>query len=95
MPVPRASVITTPGTQSAVQDAASEDGRSHGRSRRRAGPLGITTGPHGALWFGTFAHVARMTTNGDVTQYATEIGGNGALSITTGPDGALWFTATA
>jgi streptogramin lyase len=64
-----------------------------------AGPLGITTGPDGALWFtNTFnCHfcppdsIGRITTGGVVTNYLGA-GINGPGGIIAGPDGALWFT---
>ena len=65
------------------------------------GPVGITAGPDGALWFtndgyqdGTTivgASIGRITTAGVVTDYPLSgISPDGG--ITTGPDGALWFT---
>jgi hypothetical protein len=49
----------------------------------------ITTGPDGALWFLTASGVARITTEGRITEYPTVSGDN--AGITPGPDGALWF----
>src|SRR5262249_50433456 len=56
------------------------------------GPLGITTGPDGALWFteGIAGKIGRITTTGTVTEFAAPTAKGG--EITTGPDGALWFT---
>ena len=56
------------------------------------GPLGITTGPDGALWFteGVGGKIGRMTMTGVVTEFTIPAANNG--EITTGPDGALWFT---
>jgi virginiamycin B lyase len=55
-------------------------------------PSAITTGADGALWFTeAVGKIGRMTTDGNVTEFA--IKGGGVLhSLTTGPDGALWFT---
>ena len=56
-------------------------------------PVGITTGPDGALWFTNFrSHtIGKVTTGGDVTLYhGKDI--SRPITITTGPDGALWFT---
>ena len=56
-------------------------------------PLGITSGPDGALWFTNHANstIGRITTSGVVTNY-TGTGVNLPAEITSGPDGALWFT---
>lgn len=56
-------------------------------------PQGITAGPDGALWFGLYNAVGRMTTTGGFT--STELPGDccsQVQGITSGPDGALWFT---
>ncbi len=50
-------------------------------------PIGITSGPDGALWFASSGTVGRISTAGDVRQYAVAAG----RQITTGPDGNLWF----
>ena len=57
------------------------------------GPLGITTGPDGALWFtNNFNNsIGRITTAGVVTNY-TDPSISSPCGITAGPDGALWFT---
>jgi len=57
-------------------------------------PLGIASGPDGALWFteentGKFA---RITTAGVITEYALNNENVSPWMITTGPDGMLWFT---
>jgi virginiamycin B lyase len=58
-----------------------------------AGPLGITSGPDGNLWFteSTGDRIGRITTAGVVNEFPLSAGAapNG---ITVGPDGALWFT---
>jgi streptogramin lyase/lysophospholipase L1-like esterase len=57
-------------------------------------PLGITTGPDGALWFadGLADKIGRITTNGDVVEYPILTAGGSPIHIAAGPDGALWFT---
>ena len=58
-------------------------------------PSGITTGPDGNLWFTEYAspgRIAKSTTAGSVTQYATTTSNSGPYWITSGPDGNLWFT---
>ena len=53
-------------------------------------PLGITSGPDGALWFTNNygPGVGRITTDGTVTGYRPR--GTAGYGITTGSDGALW-----
>ena len=61
-------------------------------------PLGITTGPDGALWAVQStsqpcpynSHIAQVTTAGSVTEYS--LGFCDATYPITGPDGALWIT---
>jgi hypothetical protein len=55
-------------------------------------PIGITSGPDGALWFtNSNSTIGRITTSGAVTNYtSTTI--SVPRGITSGPDGALWFT---
>lgn len=57
-----------------------------------ADPWGITTGPDGNLWFTeqNGQHVAKITTNGAVTEYSGFSAGS-PQGIVTGPDGNLWF----
>jgi streptogramin lyase len=57
------------------------------------GPVSITAGPDGALWFTSFENnsIGRITTTGQVRLYA-RAGIDGPEGITAGPDGALWFT---
>jgi len=57
-------------------------------------PIGIVTGPDGALWFAEngASKVGRITTDGVVTEYPLPTGHGAPISITVGPDGALWFT---
>ena len=56
------------------------------------GPLGITPGPDGALWFiEGIGKVGRVTTAGAVTEFPIPTPISDATFITAGPDGALWF----
>ncbi len=61
------------------------------------GPVAITTGPDGALWFTeavgagnniAMGAIGRITLDGTITEYPVS---SPAYSIVTGPDGALWF----
>jgi virginiamycin B lyase len=56
-------------------------------------PLGITTGPDGALWFTEqFGNkIGRITTAGVITEFPLPTANSGPFGITAGPDGALWF----
>ena len=56
-------------------------------------PLGITSGPDGALWFTQRHSVGRITTSGSVTTF-TDPSMFSLTAIATGPDGALWYTDT-
>jgi virginiamycin B lyase len=59
-----------------------------------SGPVGITAGPDGALWFteaGT-GKIGRITTAGTLTEFPIPTPNSGPVGITAGPDGALWFT---
>jgi streptogramin lyase len=63
------------------------------------GPVAITTGSDGALWFvpPESNKIGRITTGGSITDYTcpNPCGANPSsfsLGITGGPDGALWFT---
>jgi virginiamycin B lyase len=56
-------------------------------------PVGITTGPDGALWFTDIGSdlIGRITAGGTISTY----GGpaiDDPVGIVSGPDGALWFT---
>ena len=63
-----------------------------------SGPVIITNGLDGALWFAEVHgnKIGRMTTAGQITEYPLPAGsspfGPGPWGIVTGPDGALWFT---
>ncbi len=56
-------------------------------------PMGITTGPDGAIWFTQFASskIGRITKNGAITEFSLPAD-SGPTSLVTGPDGALWIT---
>ncbi len=57
------------------------------------GPLAITAGPDGALWFTNYGldpSIGRITTSGVISTY-TDPSIKAPQDITTGPDGALWF----
>lgn len=58
------------------------------------GPVGITSGPDGALWFVESGgnKVGRITTAGVVTEYPIPTASSLPVIIVAGPDGALWFT---
>jgi streptogramin lyase len=70
------------------------------------GPVAITVGPDGALWFvGVPGEIGRITTAGVVTEFpvpavppppgspaGTQSTAATLTGITAGPDGALWFT---
>jgi virginiamycin B lyase len=57
-------------------------------------PMGITSGPDGALWFAESAagKIGEVTTSGTFTEYVIPTGGSGVLSVTPGPNNTLWFT---
>src|SRR5271165_790374 len=59
-----------------------------------SGPVGITAGPDGNLWFTEFSgnKIGRITPGGTVTEFSAGITPNsGPDGITAGPDGNLWF----
>ena len=58
------------------------------------GPLFITAGPDGNLWFTEAAsNIGRITTGGTITEFPLSTPAN--RGITAGPDGNLWFTERA
>jgi streptogramin lyase len=62
-------------------------------------PLGIATGPDGALWFAEDSapyKIGRITPAGTITQFPLPFPTLlGARGIAVGSDGALWFTDSA
>ena len=99
----QAAAASGPGTRTAASvslpaHAARTYGDASGASRVTASnycgcPLGITSGPDGALWFTDVGNetIGRITTSGTGTSY-TGSGINFPGEITAGPDGTLWFT---
>ena len=61
-----------------------------------AGPVGITAGPDGNVWFTEYRHernaIGRITPDGVITEFRIPTEVAHPLGITTGPDGNLWFT---
>jgi streptogramin lyase/serine/threonine protein kinase len=58
------------------------------------GPLDITVGPDGSLWFTEpqSNRIGRMTPQGAVTEFPLPNANSQPVAIVKGPDGALWFT---
>jgi virginiamycin B lyase len=54
--------------------------------------LGITTGPDGALWFGSSSKIGRITLTGSVSCFSLAPGEGSVNYITSAADGTLWFT---
>jgi streptogramin lyase len=63
------------------------------------GPIGITAGPDGNVWFTVYAPgapgIGRITPEGLITTFTIPTSRSQPLEITTGPDGNLWFTEIA
>lgn len=59
-----------------------------------SGPIEITTGPDGNLWFTEQGgnKIGRITTAGVITEFAIPTAFSGLFGIATGPDGNVWFT---
>jgi streptogramin lyase len=59
-----------------------------------SGPVGITAGPDGNLWFTENAtnQIGRITPAGAVREFPIVTSGSDPWGITAGPDGNLWFT---
>jgi streptogramin lyase len=53
------------------------------------GPIGITAGPDGNLWFTAGTDIGRITTKGRVTGFPIPPALGGPQFITAGPDGNL------
>ncbi|HET6896378.1 MAG TPA: hypothetical protein VFH72_13425 [Candidatus Baltobacteraceae bacterium] len=56
-------------------------------------PYGIVAGPDGNLWFGEYTGgaLARMTTSGELTEYATPSSVPGIVSLAVSKQGDIWF----
>jgi streptogramin lyase len=63
----------------------------------QSGPLNITIGPDGALWFTekTGDRVGRIDAAGTITEFTVPTVFGQPSGITTGPDGNLWITLAA
>jgi len=59
-----------------------------------AGVSGIASGPDGNLWFTEERknRIGRITTSGEITEFAIPTHDSGPSSIVAGADGHLWFT---
>ena len=59
-----------------------------------SGPMNITAGPDGNVWFTENAgQIGRITPSGTVTEFSTGVSANSLPDgITTGPEGNIWFT---
>jgi uncharacterized repeat protein (TIGR01451 family) len=57
-------------------------------------PVGITSGPDGALWFTEQGgnKIGRITTAGLITEFTVPTANSNPVGIATGSDGNLWFT---
>jgi len=53
-------------------------------------PSGIAAGPDGNLWFTESAKIGRITTNGSISEFLSDL--DLPSEITAGQDGNLWFT---
>ena len=60
----------------------------------QSGPVGITTGADGALWFVQINgnQIGRITTAGEITEFKLPSGNARPHAITAGVSGDLWFT---
>ena len=92
-----AGLILGLSASAAAQPGASSNITLYPLTTATGFPIGITTGPDGALWFAEYAagghgdEIGRITTNGAVTQYRID-NSCGAVGITSGRDNDLWFT---
>jgi virginiamycin B lyase len=57
-----------------------------------AGPIRITVGADGNLWFTENDRIGRITPSGAITEFSIPSGSGPTGDITPGPDGNLWFT---
>jgi streptogramin lyase len=57
-------------------------------------PQGITAGPDGNIWFteASSNQIARIKTDGTITEYLVPTLNSAPRGITAGPDGNVWFT---
>jgi len=56
-----------------------------------AGPIGLTTGPDGNVWFTTSSYVGKITPAGIITPFPTSAASSPSDAITKGLDGNLWY----
>lgn len=58
-----------------------------------SGPMEITTGLDGNLWFteNTAGRIGRITPTGTITEFSLSLSENGSSGITAGPGGTIWF----
>lgn len=90
-----AAAVTVAGVLFAlVSGAASAQSVTEFPLPSGSGPLGITAGPDGNVWFATqtTGTIGRITPAGTITQFSAPTAGSGTSSIATGSDGNLWFT---
>jgi virginiamycin B lyase len=75
------------------ESAAAQTITEYARPTPDSGPLGITAGPDGALWFTEWykSKIGRIPTSGTFTEYVVPTANSNPLIITVGPGGALWF----
>ena len=59
-----------------------------------SGPIGITAGPDGNIWFteSRTNKIGKVTLKGHFTEYPLPTPNSDPSGITAGPDGNLWFT---
>src|SRR5437867_1322429 len=58
-----------------------------------SGPIGITTGPDGGVWFAEYdANKIGRVSRGIIREVSVPTSGSGPIGITVGPDGGVWFT---
>ena len=59
-----------------------------------SGPVDITTGPDGNLWFSEYSadRVGRVTTGGAFEEFAVPTAFGGPFGLVTGSDANVWFT---
>jgi virginiamycin B lyase len=89
-----AAIVLSAAAVAAAAPAAAQTITEFPTPRVDSGPIGITAGPDGALWFTENGgnEIGRITIAGVFTEFPLPTAGSGPAGITTGPDGALWFT---